>query len=97
MHITGVMNSSASLNFVAIIVHCPPPFPFSLESISAKFVCFNTLLVPQEEDFMLDSKHLTIASPPSDKFTLEIVTEIYPQNNTSLEVKYSFLMLRISV
>nr|GMD01670.1 puromycin-sensitive aminopeptidase isoform X1 [Ipomoea batatas] len=40
------------------------------------------------EDFQLDSKHLTITSPPSGKFTLEIVTEIYPQKNTSLEGLY---------
>ncbi|XP_010255303.1 PREDICTED: puromycin-sensitive aminopeptidase-like [Nelumbo nucifera] len=41
------------------------------------------------EDFHLDSRHLTVLSPPrSNKFTLEIVTEIYPQNNTSLEGLY---------
>ncbi|CAH9089838.1 unnamed protein product [Cuscuta epithymum] len=42
----------------------------------------------KEVDFHLDSRHLTIASPPSGKFTLEIVTEIYPQKNTSLEGLY---------
>eukprot|EP00258_Populus_trichocarpa_P026327 XP_024442346.1 puromycin-sensitive aminopeptidase [Populus trichocarpa] len=39
-------------------------------------------------DYHLESRHLTILSPPSGKFTLEIVTEIYPQKNTSLEGLY---------
>ncbi|KAK9094788.1 hypothetical protein Scep_026257 [Stephania cephalantha] len=42
----------------------------------------------KKEDFHLDEQHLTIVSPPSVAFTLEIVTEIYPQNNTSLEGLY---------
>lgn len=41
-----------------------------------------------EGEFRVDSRHLTISSPPSGTFTLEIVTEIYPQNNTSLEGLY---------
>lgn len=41
-----------------------------------------------EGEFHVDSRHLTISSPPSGTFTLEIVTEIYPQNNTSLEGLY---------
>ncbi|KAL6986274.1 Puromycin-sensitive aminopeptidase [Sarracenia purpurea var. burkii] len=40
------------------------------------------------EDFHLGSRHLTLSSPPSDKFTMEIVTEIYPHKNTSLEGLY---------
>ncbi|VFQ68044.1 unnamed protein product [Cuscuta campestris] len=44
--------------------------------------------VLKEEEFHLDSRHLTIASPPNGKFTLEIVTEIYPHKNTSLEGLY---------
>ncbi|XP_059661811.1 puromycin-sensitive aminopeptidase-like [Cornus florida] len=40
------------------------------------------------EDFYLDSRHLTLRSPPSGRFTLEIVTEIYPHMNTSLEGLY---------
>ncbi|KAA8520842.1 hypothetical protein F0562_011515 [Nyssa sinensis] len=39
----------------------------------------------KEENFHLDLHHLTLPSPPSGKFTLEIVNEIYPQKNTSLE------------
>nr|TKR97513.1 puromycin-sensitive aminopeptidase-like isoform X1 [Populus alba] len=39
-------------------------------------------------DYHLESRHLTILSPPSGKFKLEIVTEIYPQKNTSLEGLY---------
>lgn len=42
----------------------------------------------KEGEFHLDSRHLTLPSPPTGKFTLEIVTEIYPQNNTSLEGLY---------
>ncbi|KAK6935407.1 Peptidase M1, alanyl aminopeptidase, Ig-like fold [Dillenia turbinata] len=42
----------------------------------------------KEEDFKLDSRHLTLLSPPSGTFTLEIDTEIYPQKNTSLEGLY---------
>jgi len=34
----------------------------------------------------LDARHLTIQSPPSGKYDLEIVTDICPQKNTSLEV-----------
>ncbi|KNA03949.1 hypothetical protein SOVF_204310 [Spinacia oleracea] len=41
-----------------------------------------------EGEFHVDSRHLTLTSPPTEKFTLEIVTEIYPQNNTSLEGLY---------
>ncbi|MED6191461.1 Puromycin-sensitive aminopeptidase [Stylosanthes scabra] len=42
----------------------------------------------KEEDYRLDARHLTILSPPSGRYDLEIVTEIYPQNNTSLEGLY---------
>ncbi|GFP99172.1 puromycin-sensitive aminopeptidase [Phtheirospermum japonicum] len=42
----------------------------------------------KEDDFHLDSRQLTLASPPTGKFALEIVTEIYPQNNTSLQGLY---------
>ncbi|KAL5552038.1 hypothetical protein UlMin_002214 [Ulmus minor] len=42
----------------------------------------------KEDDYRLDSHHLTLTSPPSGTFTLEIVTEIYPQKNTSLEGLY---------
>ncbi|XP_073119465.1 LOW QUALITY PROTEIN: puromycin-sensitive aminopeptidase [Henckelia pumila] len=42
----------------------------------------------KEDDFHQDSRHLTVCSPPSGKFTMETVTEIYPQKNTSLEGLY---------
>ncbi|XP_073042875.1 puromycin-sensitive aminopeptidase-like isoform X2 [Primulina eburnea] len=42
----------------------------------------------KEDDFHIDSRHLTIKSPPVGKFILEIVTEIYPEKNTSLEGLY---------
>ncbi|GMH09389.1 hypothetical protein Nepgr_011230 [Nepenthes gracilis] len=41
-----------------------------------------------EGEFHLGPRYLTIPSPPSCTFTLEITTEIYPQNNTSLEGLY---------
>lgn len=44
----------------------------------------------QEGDFQLDSRHLILLSPPSGKFILEIITEICPQKNTSLEVTIFF-------
>ncbi|MCL7040660.1 hypothetical protein MKW94_024735 [Papaver nudicaule] len=42
----------------------------------------------KKEVYHLDSRHLTLSSAPSARFTLEIVTEIYPQKNTSLEGLY---------
>ncbi|XP_062026541.1 puromycin-sensitive aminopeptidase isoform X2 [Rosa rugosa] len=42
----------------------------------------------KEDDYQLDSRHLTIKSLPSGTFTLEIETETYPQKNTSLEGLY---------
>ncbi|KAJ6821495.1 puromycin-sensitive aminopeptidase isoform X1 [Iris pallida] len=42
----------------------------------------------KKEDYHVSSRHLTLSSPPSSTFTLEIVTEIYPQSNTSLEGLY---------
>ncbi|XVF51462.1 hypothetical protein PTKIN_Ptkin04bG0187100 [Pterospermum kingtungense] len=42
----------------------------------------------KEGDYYVDSRHLTLPSPPSGKFTLEIDTEIQPQKNTSLEGLY---------
>ncbi|KAK4488308.1 hypothetical protein RD792_004064 [Penstemon davidsonii] len=42
----------------------------------------------KNDDFRVDSRHLTLTSPPSEKFTIEIITEIYTQANTSLEGLY---------
>ncbi|MQL77483.1 hypothetical protein Taro_009884, partial [Colocasia esculenta] len=42
----------------------------------------------KKEDFHLDLRHLTLPLPPSSTFVLEIVTEICPQKNTSLEGLY---------
>lgn len=44
------------------------------------------MMLQQKEDYHLDARHLTLSSPPTTTFVLEIETEIYPQNNTSLEV-----------
>lgn len=43
----------------------------------------------------MDGRHLTIRSPPSGKYDLEIVTEIYPQKNTSLEVNEILTCCRV--
>uniref|UniRef100_A0A0E0LY10 Protein DETOXIFICATION n=1 Tax=Oryza punctata TaxID=4537 RepID=A0A0E0LY10_ORYPU len=40
------------------------------------------------EGYTVDSRHLTVSRPPGGTFNLEIVTEIYPQLNTSLEGLY---------
>ncbi|CAI9094101.1 OLC1v1029768C1 [Oldenlandia corymbosa var. corymbosa] len=42
----------------------------------------------REEDYKLSPRHLTLISPPNGNFTLEIVTEILPHKNTSLEGLY---------
>ncbi|XP_048229991.1 puromycin-sensitive aminopeptidase isoform X2 [Ricinus communis] len=42
----------------------------------------------KDGDYHVDSRHLTITSPPAGTFLLDIVTEIYPQKNTSLEGLY---------
>ncbi|XP_020419364.1 puromycin-sensitive aminopeptidase isoform X2 [Prunus persica] len=42
----------------------------------------------KDEDYRLDSRHLTLTSVPSGTFTLEILTETYPEKNTSLEGLY---------
>ncbi|CAO2186493.1 unnamed protein product, partial [Urochloa humidicola] len=40
------------------------------------------------EEYAVNSRHLTLSTPPAGVFILEIVTEIYPQLNTSLEGLY---------
>ncbi|KAF0898438.1 hypothetical protein E2562_007274 [Oryza meyeriana var. granulata] len=42
----------------------------------------------KSEEYTVDSRHLTVSRPPGGIFNLEIVTEIYPQLNTSLEGLY---------
>ncbi|KAH7662914.1 Peptidase M1 alanine aminopeptidase/leukotriene A4 hydrolase protein [Dioscorea alata] len=42
----------------------------------------------KEEEYHVTSRHLTLPAPPTTTFTLEIVTEIHPENNTSLEGLY---------
>ncbi|KAK6947801.1 Peptidase M1, alanyl aminopeptidase, C-terminal [Dillenia turbinata] len=67
--------------------------PLVLDGLDPKLLSLNVPCIilikvfQLEEDFKLDSYHLTLLSPPSGTFTLEIDTEIYPRKNTSLEVK----------
>ncbi|XP_057824889.2 puromycin-sensitive aminopeptidase isoform X2 [Cryptomeria japonica] len=42
----------------------------------------------EKECFQLTPQHLTLLSPPSSSFTLELETEIYPLKNTTLEGLY---------
>ncbi|GLT90872.1 hypothetical protein SLE2022_087880 [Rubroshorea leprosula] len=46
----------------------------------------------KEGEYSLESRHLTLPSPPNGTFTLEIVNEICPQKNTSLEGLYKSSM-----
>lgn len=63
--------------------------PLVLDGVDLKLISLKVNGKELKEDgFHLDSRHLTLSSPPSGKFTLEIVTEIYPQKNTSLEGLY---------
>ncbi|XP_022892917.1 puromycin-sensitive aminopeptidase-like isoform X4 [Olea europaea var. sylvestris] len=63
--------------------------PLVLDGVDLKLI---TIMINgkelKEEDFSLDSRHLIVRSLPIGKFTLHIVTEIYPQKNTSLEGLY---------
>ncbi|GAB4834431.1 hypothetical protein Ancab_032687 [Ancistrocladus abbreviatus] len=54
------------------------------------FVFSKIVVSPElkEGEFQVDSRHLTLPFLPSGTFTLEVVTKIYPQKNTSLEELY---------
>lgn len=47
-----------------------------------------TSVIMQEDNFKISGRKLHLTSLPSSAFDLEIVTEIEPQNNTSLEGLY---------
>ncbi|RDY00463.1 Puromycin-sensitive aminopeptidase, partial [Mucuna pruriens] len=64
-----------------------PPLVLDGQDLSLVSIQLNGKAL-KEEDYHLDSRHLTIRSPPSGKYDLEIVTEICPQKNTSLEGLY---------
>ncbi|XP_014508853.1 puromycin-sensitive aminopeptidase isoform X2 [Vigna radiata var. radiata] len=64
-----------------------PPLVLDGQDVSLVSVQLNGKAL-KEEDYHLDARHLTILSPPSGKYDLEIVTEICPQKNTSLEGLY---------
>uniref|UniRef100_A0A5B7B752 Puromycin-sensitive aminopeptidase n=1 Tax=Davidia involucrata TaxID=16924 RepID=A0A5B7B752_DAVIN len=67
---------------------CSAPLVLNGHDLKLVSVKINSNELKEEENFHLDLYHLTLTSPPSGKFTLEIVTEIYPQKNTSLEGLY---------
>ncbi|KAI3468713.1 hypothetical protein Pfo_025376 [Paulownia fortunei] len=63
--------------------------PLVLDGVDLKLISLKVNGKELKEDgFHVDSRHLTVSSPPIGKFTLEVVTEIYPQKNTSLEGLY---------
>ncbi|KAF1874060.1 hypothetical protein Lal_00041503 [Lupinus albus] len=64
-----------------------PPLVLDGQDLSLVSIQLNDKAL-KEEDYHLDARHLTIQSPPSGKYDLEIVTEIQPQKNTSLEGLY---------
>ncbi|CAL0313360.1 unnamed protein product [Lupinus luteus] len=64
-----------------------PPLVLDGQDLSLVSIHLNGKAL-KEEDYHLDARHLTILSPPSGKYDLEIVTEIQPQKNTSLEGLY---------
>ncbi|RZB94760.1 Puromycin-sensitive aminopeptidase isoform D [Glycine soja] len=64
-----------------------PPLVLDGQDLSLVSIHLNGKAL-KEEDYHLDARHLTIQSPPSGKYDLEIVTDICPQKNTSLEGLY---------
>lgn len=63
--------------------------PLVLDGINLKLISIKVNSEElKNEEYHLDSRHLTIQSPPAGTFSLDIVTEIYPQKNTSLEGLY---------
>lgn len=50
-------------------------------------LCFGIIVV-QADNFKIVARKLHLTSLPASAFDLEIVTEIEPQNNTSLEGLY---------
>ncbi|KAK7251343.1 hypothetical protein RIF29_34447 [Crotalaria pallida] len=64
-----------------------PPLVLDGQDLSLVSIQLNGKAL-KEEDYHLDARHLTIRSPPSGQYVLEIETEIQPQKNTSLEGLY---------
>ncbi|KAF1872543.1 hypothetical protein Lal_00016845 [Lupinus albus] len=64
-----------------------PPLVLDGQDLSLVSIQINGKAL-KEEDYHLDARHLTIQSPPNGKYYLEIITEIQPQKNTSLEGLY---------
>ncbi|KAH1106204.1 hypothetical protein J1N35_009972 [Gossypium stocksii] len=65
------------------------PSPLVLDGVDLKLISVKVNGKELKEGaYILDSCHLTLSSPPGNKFTLEIDTEIQPQKNTLLEGLY---------
>ncbi|XP_075642458.1 puromycin-sensitive aminopeptidase [Castanea sativa] len=64
-----------------------PPLVLDGHDVKLVSICVNGKEL-KEGEYLLDLRHLTLLSPPSGSFTLEIVNEIHPEKNTSLEGLY---------
>ncbi|KAF3448585.1 hypothetical protein FNV43_RR09298 [Rhamnella rubrinervis] len=74
---------------ITVIPRVEGSFPLVLDGHDIKLVSIHVNSKElKEDDYLLDSRHLTIQSPPSGTFTLEIANEIHPEKNTSLEGLY---------
>ena len=65
-----------------------PPLYLNGENVSLKGLYVDGKKLVEGDDFTVDAKGLTITSPPKETFTLGCVTDIEPQNNTSLNGLY---------
>ncbi|KAK7836579.1 puromycin-sensitive aminopeptidase [Quercus suber] len=72
--------------FISFII-CSSPLVLDGHDVKLVSICVNGNEL-KEGEYLLDSRHLTLLSPPSGTFTLEIVNEIHPEQNTSLEGLY---------
>ncbi|XP_023752765.1 puromycin-sensitive aminopeptidase [Lactuca sativa] len=63
--------------------------PLALDGVDLKLISVRINGIELKEgDYDIDARHLILKAPPSGSFTLETVTEISPQHNTSLEGLY---------
>ena len=64
------------------------PMVLNGEEVELKGLYVNGKGLIEGEDYSVDSKSLVIKAPPAEPFTLGCITDIEPQNNTSLNGLY---------
>jgi aminopeptidase N len=64
------------------------PMLLNGENVELKGLYVNGTGLVEGKDYEVDSKSLVIKAPPTEPFTLGCITEIEPQNNTSLNGLY---------